>query len=29
MTDAAGDVYIIFQNCNRTDVWTHFAIKRT
>lgn len=29
MTDKAGDVYIIFQNCNRTDVWTHFAIKRT
>lgn len=29
MTDANGDVYIIFQNCNRTDSWTHFAIKRT
>ena len=28
-TDANGDVYIVFQNCNRTDVWTHFAIKRT
>lgn len=29
VTDINGDVYIIFQNCNRTDVWTHFAIKRT
>ncbi len=29
MTDVNGDVYIIFQNCNRTDSWTHFAIKRT
>ena len=29
MTDVNGDVYIIFQNCNRTDAWTHFAIKRT
>ncbi|MCK5089269.1 MAG: hypothetical protein KAQ88_04745 [Hyphomicrobiaceae bacterium] len=28
-TDVNGDVFIIFQNCNRTDVWTHFAIKRT
>jgi len=29
MTDANGDVYLLFQNCNRTDVWTFFAIKRT
>ena len=29
MTDVNGDVYILFQNCNRTDSWTHFAIKRT
>jgi hypothetical protein len=27
-TDAAGNTYIIFQNCNRTDTWAHFAIKR-
>jgi hypothetical protein len=29
LTDANGDVYIIFQQCNRTDVWAFFAIKRT
>ena len=29
MTDANGDVYLLFQNCNRTDVWTFFGIKRT
>ena len=29
MTDANGDVYILFQNCNRTDSWAFFAIKRT
>ena len=29
MTDANGDVYLLFQNCNRTDVWAFFAIKRT
>jgi hypothetical protein len=29
VTDVNGDVFIIFQNCNRTDTWTHFAIKRT
>jgi hypothetical protein len=29
MTDVNGDVYLLFQNCNRTDVWAFFAIKRT
>ena len=29
MTDANGDVYLLFQNCNRTDTWTFFGIKRT
>ena len=27
-TLANGDTYIIFQNCNRTDSWTYFAMKR-
>lgn len=29
MTLANGDVYLLFQNCNRTDTWAFFAIKRT
>jgi hypothetical protein len=29
LTDANGDVYLLFQNCNRTDNWAFFAIKRT
>ncbi len=29
MTDINGDVYLLFQNCNRTDTWTFFGIKRT
>jgi len=29
VTDSNGDVYILFQNCNRTDSWAFFAIKRT
>jgi len=29
MTDANNDVFIVFQNCNRTDSWSHFAVKRT
>lgn len=29
MTDANGDVYLLFQNCNRTDTWAFFGIKRT
>jgi hypothetical protein len=28
MTDANGNTYILFQNCNRTDTWAFFAIKR-
>jgi hypothetical protein len=28
VTDAAGNTYILFQNCNRTDTWAFFAIKR-
>lgn len=26
--EANGDVFIVFQNCNQTDQWTFFAIKR-
>lgn len=29
LTDDSGDVYLLFQNCNRTDTWTFFGIKRT
>jgi len=29
LTDENGDVYLLFQNCNRTDTWAFFAIKRT
>jgi len=28
LTDANGDTYILFQNCNRTDTWAFFAMKR-
>jgi hypothetical protein len=24
-----GDVYLVFQNCNRNDAWAHFCIKRS
>lgn len=27
-TDVNGDTYLIFQNCNRTDSWAFFGIKR-
>ena len=28
VTDSNNDIFIVFQNCNRTDAWTHFAVKR-
>ena len=29
MTLANGDTYLLFQNCNRTDTWAFFGIKRS